>query len=445
MNRSIWTKIFFFATFLLALFPLMPFGIRSIVTILWALIGIVNFFYLRSINKDFHILKENKISLFIILLPFLLLIFSLTYSDNLTGGLNKLERMLTMLIFPVIFFLNGNVFSKVKIQLIVFVFSLSVIFLIFYQGVSSLLNLEYLTQDLTKDEVISNGYAFVDNINQDIIRNIKLRRFRNYIIELTNSHPTYQGLWISLAFFFTLSLNYKIKKKRVVFIAIISVIQIAWLLLLATRMPLLSILLTLIICAFVVLSKKKNKYKYLIISSIIVIASFSFIISSSLSLRVKELYREGFNLLNKESEVKNFNSSNVRNGIYYCSFQEIKKNPLIGVGIGDVQEQLNECYNRELKADIYRWMDFNTHNQYLFFWLSSGVFGLFSFLFFIFYAIKKSLIRRNYIFFSVLISSSLIFLTENVLVRSDGMVFFYFFVSIYLFNFSKETQQFKKV
>ena len=49
MKVSFLQRIFIGFTFILALFPFLPFGVRSVVTILWCILGIVFYF------------KENKI------------------------------------------------------------------------------------------------------------------------------------------------------------------------------------------------------------------------------------------------------------------------------------------------------------------------------------------------------------------------------------------------
>ena len=57
--------------------------------------------------------------------------------------------------------------------------------------------------------------------------------------------------------------------------------------------------------------------------SIVLIASVSF--KNPFSTRVKEYYNTGFTLLEKSSKTTEFNSSNVRNGIYYCDLELISE------------------------------------------------------------------------------------------------------------------------
>ena len=110
---------------------------------------------------------------------------------------------------------------------------------------------------------------------------------------------------------------------------------------------------------------------------------------------------------------------------------------MLGVGVGDSQSELNKCYENKIGAKIYKWMDYNTHNQYLFFLVSTGIGGLLLFLISIYIHLKKSITSRQamYFYFSIIII--LISMTENILVRSDGLMFYAFFGNLFLFNSKK--------
>ena len=183
------------------------------------------------------------------------------------------------------------------------------------------------------------------------------------------------------------------------------------------------------------LTKKKLIYFGL---SVLILSSVSLSFKTPFSLRVKEYLNTGIQILDKSSKINDYNSSNVRNGIYYCSINVIRNNFLIGVGVGDMQDELNACYSKELLSDIYTWRDYNTHNQYLFFFVATGFVGFVLFLLFIFYMIRKSYRDKNFIYFYFLISVSFMFLTENFLVRSDGILFFTFFNSLFFYSTLKE-------
>lgn len=87
-----------------------------------------------------------------------------------------------------------------------------------------------------------------------------------------------------------------------------------------------------------------------------------------------------------------------------------------------VQEQYIQCYSdsitNESKKAWFLDIKYNSHNQFIDFFLIGGFLGLGLFLFFLFSMIKHSI--GNFYFFSIVISLMLFFLMENVLHRQFG-------------------------
>jgi O-antigen ligase len=430
MNRQL-KNTFIYLTFILSCFPILSFGTRSVLTIFWSILGVYVFFLQKKkLNLSLDVL--------IFILPYVLISFSILYSTNKEYGIGELLKMLSFFIFPIIFYLNRSFFSKKQVYKMLYFFSFSILILIFFQVIHVLINFDFISSALTPLEIKSNGYFSINEITEDKIDQIKLRRFRNFIIAITNSHTTYQGLWISFSVFFLGFQFKKTKKKSVKFINLLLItILMSWLFFISARMP----LLALVISSLLSVTFFSNFSRIYLISlgvvfSLFLIISISF--KNPFSVRVKEYYNTGLTLLKKGSKKSEFNSSNVRNGIYYCDLDLISKSPFFGVGIGDIQDKLNECYNEKVSSDIYTWRDYNSHNQYLFFWISSGVFGFVLFVFLLFYCLIKSLKYSEIIYFYFLSLVALIFFTENLLSRSDGVLFFSFFNALFFFNILKK-------
>jgi O-antigen ligase len=432
MKISVLHKLFLGFTFTLATFPLLPFLVRSVVTIIWFLLGLLFYFKENKIN-----VKLNK-EIWVFLIPYLILIFSLIYSKNTNDGINTLTKMLSFIIIPIPFFLNKNIFNKKNLFRIIYVFSISVVLLVLYQLSVVFFNKDFLMEGLSASEIKINGYTSIHQVTEEAVSRIKLRRFRGFINTISNTHTTYQGLWISFTIFIFCYVIYK-RKKLVIRIVLLSlvVILLIWLYLISARMPLLALLVSSIITIVVFGRLTKKKLLYLSFT-FFMICTLTLSFKNPLSIRAKEYFNTGFQVLNKSSQINDYNSSNVRNGIYYCSLNLIPNNFFLGVGIGDMQEELNNCYATELSSIIYTWTDYNTHNQYLFFFVSTGIIGFVAFAFFLFYMIRKSYRDKNCIYFYFIISVCLIFMTENILVRSDGVIFFSLFNSLLFFNTLKE-------
>ena len=88
-------------------------------------------------------------------------------------------------------------------------------------------------------------------------------------------------------------------------------------------------------------------------------------------------------------------------------------------------------YNEQLQLALNEKL--NTHNNYLYFLLSIGVIGLLFFLVFIIYLIKISVMPLDIHKLSFCIIVLLNFLTENILSRHWGLMFFSFML-VLLFN-----------
>lgn len=421
------TKIFLFITILLGCFPILSFGMRSIVTIIWSILGIYIFYTKKNRCK-----LDTDILIFIS--PYLLIFLSLFYSTNVDYGLNTLVKMLSFIIFPLIFYLNRDFFTKKQIYQILDFFSLSVLILVSYQLLQIIFHYDVFNSSLTLEEIKANGFTNILEIGNEKIAQIKLRRFRNFIIKISNTHTTYQGLWICLTIFYSgLRFLKSTKYLSKIINIIIIIVLLLWFNLISARMPFLAfiIALTLVLILFYKVSVSKKILMILLPSFLLTVL---FLFNNPFSTRVKEYYKTGFSFLNNTSNSSQFNSSNVRNGIYFCDLKLIKKHPFIGVGLGDVQDELNNCYNESIGADIYEWHSYNSHNQYAFFWISSGILGLLSILSLLVLCFYKAFNNKNYLLFFVTCIISLVFFTENLLERSDGLFFSCFFMSILYFN-----------
>ena len=134
----------------------------------------------------------------------------------------------------------------------------------------------------------------------------------------------------------------------------------------------------------------------------------------------------------KKSEEKK-GSSNTRVEVWKATSQLIKNNYLIGVGTGDIKDELSKQYKKNnFKAGIE--LNYNCHNQYLQFTLISGILGgliliLILSLSFI-YAYKS----RNQILLLFVVLIALNMLMESMLETKAGVEFYAFFLPFLLKN-----------
>ena len=139
---------------------------------------------------------------------------------------------------------------------------------------------------------------------------------------------------------------------------------------------------------------------------------------------------------NPEGEV--FNSFVTRVSIWNTALDRAKDDLWLGVGAADGKDELNQAYIDTGQQFLARWK-FPTHNQYIDFLLKFGVLGLVGTIIFMLniaymgFELKNSLI----LFFFILFAASN--LTDDFLIRYDGITFSALWISIFsnLFYYSR--------
>lgn len=140
----------------------------------------------------------------------------------------------------------------------------------------------------------------------------------------------------------------------------------------------------------------------------------------------------------KEGNGTRGNSIMQRFELWRVSLKIIEKNPIIGVGTGDVPlafKQQLAAIQSDLSATSLR-----SHNQYLSITIAFGIIGLLWFLWVLFYPLKiKNLYKDGpYMAFLIIIMVSMI--NEDTLESQAGITFYVFFsLFLYLLSTTKET------
>lgn len=422
-------NLFIVFSYLLSVFPLLPFGIRTILMIIWSLLGV----FLFSKNKKFQVFRSDKFILVSLIASFVFLVVSLTYSNDVSEGIKRITKIIPIIIFPLIFYLNQNTFTKLHINWILKLFCIAVIIMVLYQYSFLIFNYEIITNDLSLIEIKRNNLHHLSKISEDQIQQVKIRRLRNFIMEIVDTHPTYQGLWISFTVCWLIFIikSKKILSRNTVIIILGVVVLIFWMFLISARMPIIASFAA-IVLTWIVFRGTSIKTFLASITILIALLFSLFTFVKPINTKTKEIVDNVFKLPTTGNDIYNFNSTNVRSGIYYCDAILVSENWLFGTGIGDMQNELSNCYENKIGAKIYKWQTYNSHNQYLFFLIGSGILSLFSFMTLLFFLFKKLVKQGHSLLFFGLVVISIVMLTENLISRSDGALFFGLFVSMTL-------------
>jgi len=384
----------------LALFPLIPNRIKGLPVILLLLFSIFLFFNEKRKQFNWKLFLINS-SIFLVYL------FSLLYTSNISYAMKKLEISLSLLVFPLIFSLIWRFKEvldyKVLLKKIIFVFFHSV--------------------------VVFSGIVFSYLIYVGVFSHLSepsfIRHFTEYL-PFIGQHSIYASIYLGLGllcFIYLLTLT----KNKIYQVAL--VLEASFILLLLISLASKGVLLASVVSIFVyclsVINKKRDQL--IIVISILGLLFFSLKFSPSLSKRVN-LFNSSLSLSSYEGELS---STQTRKEIYNCSLNLLKSNWVFGYGFGDVNEQLLKCYSHVSKYLVDG--KFNSHNQYLSILLGCGVFGLFTTFLLLYFNYKIFTSEKHYFFLSVLLFYSIIMFVENILERQSGVILFSFFINLFSF------------
>ena len=394
VSLKIYKTLFYLSIVLFGLYPLIPERYESDVPIIFITSSFV--FFISNIKsgvmwKPFIIMSSSFVVFFI----------SCLLSDNLYLGLKKIETMLSLIAFPIAcfwFFKNAKLdFVRIKnVFFKIFFISNIVYVIIAFCLISFYRNPKFSSKDAD----------FLRNAITDI----------PYI----GDHSIYISLFLSLAIIIGAIIFSQVKGKIIIKIGVVvgQLVLITMLLMLMSKGVIVALIISLL-ALFIQLKKISKK----IIFGCCIIIALVFILLPKHNNRFIEL-------LNKESfqQVDVNNSTSVRFYILKCSIKMALERPFFGHGLGDVQKELDLRYN--INESILPSRTYNSHNQYLFVWLSSGIFGLIVFLLFLYYIFKLAITNHDHFLLSILILFMVSFLFENILSRQSGVILFSFLVNL---------------
>lgn len=236
------------------------------------------------------------------------------------------------------------------------------------------------------------------------------------------THPVYLSMFAVFSFFIFLEGVFQQKKKSIkAFYILCSVFILLSVIVLNARAPLIGLILSL--STYIALKGKQFvSLKFILqLASIVVLAITLFAVLGT----DRQL------ILMKSRLFDNFvNGLSFRLQIWNCGLEILNENSIwFGVGSGNVQALLNECYKSNFLTRPY-FDTYNIHNEYLLIILRNGVFGILSWLTMLLYAFIKSLKTQNLLSVVFLVNFSICLFTEVYLHRIWGVLFFGAFYSL---------------
>ncbi len=346
--------------------------------------------------KSFDVFKFRRFYLFFVL--FLIVLFSLIYTKDLSKGLRYVEKYSIFLVIP--FILSVIQINKKRVFKLLLLFSTIVVFLSIY------------CEFIVINQLILNG----DPLSTLLDKRYSYLNFSQPV----DIHPAYFSLFIIVAIltYFTYIVYFKISNLRKVAIVII-LIYLSWVILqLSNRTYLLILFIVLNWCFYRYLTqinkRKITKALFLAVSNLILILVVAN--TGYSKKRIQQVF--GYTYANgyKHEDGK-------KKLLQWEAAVGANKNAIFGNGMGDAKQSiLNEYNSREYS--YYLKNSYNAHNQYLETYVGLGIIGLFCLTLIIFQgilrAIKSSIGPYMVLFYIIPIA----FLTESYLERHHGLIFF---------------------
>lgn len=403
INFRVWLP---WSTCSIATLPVVPNAVNSICMMVWAALVLCAFWF---DGKEQPAPRHPKWLVLLFGGNFLLLAISLLYTNDLSAGSSFLTTELPMILFPFLFrvaepFLADRTAVLKKVLTVFWVSTVLMALWVFYK---------YWQQGLWGEFIKADSFNLI---------------LRNTAEKTTDKHPDYLSLFLVFSLFIAGSRLFDAGSKRIKVLYGLSMLpQLLLLLLLAARSPILGMIAGSLIVCFLRIKRPLLRW----MAALTVAGGFFLIIRLTPSIWSRLV------------EVKNtpletpvgiyFNSTNLRVGIFKCSWQVIRDHTFTGVGAGGDRKALMDCY-AQFPTDAYRKSFYNTHDQYLNFWLLSGIFSLLLFLFSLAWSFHYSLRRKDHLMLFFLILMTIAFLSENVLSRQAGVVFYYFFICLMVYR-----------
>lgn len=158
---------------------------------------------------------------------------------------------------------------------------------------------------------------------------------------------------------------------------------------------------------------------------LLIIVGTSFLFNNILFMRFKEVIDFDQSFYNQET------STGIRSILWKTSLGLSIDSPLIGYGLGSVQNVINESLIKNGYEGLTTIHIYNSHNQYLQTALTTGYIGLAYFLSTLYFVYDK--IKQNKRSVAIFLYIVFCFMFESMLQRQNGVIIAALFFNMFLF------------
>lgn len=236
---------------------------------------------------------------------------------------------------------------------------------------------------------------------------------------------------IAMAVYLIFKNEYRVYKKERYILIGIALFFALYLHLLAVRSGLMTFYVFILCTLFFTLKSKVNKKMGLAISAFaIVVVTFSFLFVPTVKNKVGYM-RYSLRQFAKNENIRDLSDSR-RLGSIFAGIDLGKKNPLLGVGYGDLKDETN-AYLKKHYPDLQD-LDLLPHNQYILVLATAGVIGMLLFILFTTLPFFYQMAYKDFFFVSIQLMFISSFIVEHTIEAQIGTAIYIFIVLLAMKN-----------
>ena len=397
--------------------------------------GLIFFIFLWILEGKWHeklSVVRSSILLRCILFFALIQVVGILYTENKAEGWFTLEKKIFFFLVPVAIATTKFKWNEKEIRTVFYCFVTAclagVVFCLFQAGLETHLHIQsgVLSEKIT---YLNNSY-FRDFHPETPVTWL----FFSYVglAKGIDLHPSYFSLYLVFCVVFLLHeiLTDKtdgLHAKGNVFLIFLFTLFI---ILLSTRIMVISLILIYTLIAGYYLMRKKEKVTFVLAALLTIMAFMIYLNPVSRYRNFQEVTRSSFPI--KEKTLYK-TSAEIHVALWWLGWKSyLKSNPIMGSGTGDVKEMMQKTTEQYAVTNVLG--SYDPHNQYLHTLISHGLLGLVILVSCLLFPILRAWYVQDYLFIALTLLVVILCFTESALEKQKGIVFFALSYSLLAFQ-----------
>ncbi|MDB5148179.1 MAG: O-antigen ligase family protein [Mucilaginibacter sp.] len=346
---------------------------------------------------------------------FFVTLLSIIYTTNKPRAFTELGRQVTILLIPLIFCFNQLDVKKYRHNFLL-IFSLGCTITIIYLFLKALFTIKYY--HLPIKALASSAFT-----NHNFSEPLEI-------------HATFFSMQIAIALIYLLYVfvNEKAKTYRS-FLLICSGILAVGILQLSSKSIFIALLLIINIALPWFILKGRSRIRFITISTSLFIAVMA-------GIYTRDVFKERYitELKKDLSQSTDAELTDPRLARWSVAIGVGAQSPVIGHGAGTEIGLLKDPF---FDHQFYRsyLAGLNAHNQFISFFIKSGIIGLLVYLFVLFFGIRTAIAKRDLLLMAFMVIITAVSLSENFLDVDKGIFFYSVFFSLLMFSATSEATE----